>query len=145
MCSSDLAIYGFRGASPLILQQFPEDFPGCRVLTLKWNYRSTQNIIAFSGNLIRYNRNRYEKKMAPGKKVAGMEVRQEIFSQQEQEATAIAEYFQNLHRRGMDYDQMAVLLRTSYPVSYTHLDVYKRQELFSLCWMKSKGRIWTGC
>ena len=110
----DQAIYGFRGASPLILQQFPEDFPGCRVLTLKWNYRSTQNIIAFSGNLIRYNRNRYEKKMAPGKKVAGMAVRQEIFSQQEQEATAIAEYFQNLHRRGMDYDQMAVLLRTSY-------------------------------
>jgi len=39
------AIYGFRAASAANMADFPERFPGCTVVTLDWNYRSTQPIL----------------------------------------------------------------------------------------------------
>src|SRR6201991_580251 len=39
------AIYGFRSASAAHILDFPEHFPGTRVVTLERNYRSTQPIL----------------------------------------------------------------------------------------------------
>ena len=39
------AIYGFRAATAANMTDFPERFPGCSVVTLDWNYRSTQPIL----------------------------------------------------------------------------------------------------
>ena len=39
------AIYRFRGAAPVNMRQFGEDFPGAKVKTLRYNYRSQPMIV----------------------------------------------------------------------------------------------------
>ncbi len=48
----DQAIYGFRGADVRCFTEFPEDFPGARVVRLDRNYRSDRNIVALSSQVI---------------------------------------------------------------------------------------------
>lgn len=57
----DQSIYGFRGAKPDIMRNFPKDFPGTEVVTLPINYRSTPEIVNASMQLIAHNKNRYIK------------------------------------------------------------------------------------
>ncbi len=51
----DQAIYGFRGADVSHFLAFQQDFPGAKVLRLSQNYRSTQLILAASGQVITRN------------------------------------------------------------------------------------------
>ncbi len=46
------AIYGFAGAHPDFLAGLPGRFPGCRVLRLTRNYRSTPQVLAASGRVL---------------------------------------------------------------------------------------------
>ncbi len=51
----DQSIYKFRSANPENILAFEKDFPGCKVLKLEKNYRSTPSILKFSQNLIDHN------------------------------------------------------------------------------------------
>ena len=46
------AIYGFRGADPGYFDRFADDFPGAKTMQLADNYRSAQNILSASGQVI---------------------------------------------------------------------------------------------
>jgi DNA helicase II / ATP-dependent DNA helicase PcrA len=46
------AIYGFRAASAANMAEFPDRFPGCQVVTLDWNYRSTQPILNVANSIM---------------------------------------------------------------------------------------------
>ncbi len=59
----DQSIYGWRGANLSNILEFEHDFPGCRVVTLERNYRSTKNILSVADHLIRFNRNRKPKSL----------------------------------------------------------------------------------
>ena len=48
----DQAIYGFRGADPRFFSEFPQDFPGARVVRLHRNYRSDRNIVTLSAQVL---------------------------------------------------------------------------------------------
>ncbi len=48
----DQAIYGFRGSDVGLFARFREDFPGCRVIVLQNNYRSTSAIVAAAAQAI---------------------------------------------------------------------------------------------
>ena len=48
----DQAIYGFRGADPRFFSEFPQDFPGARVVRLHRNYRSDRNIVTLSSQVM---------------------------------------------------------------------------------------------
>jgi DNA helicase-2/ATP-dependent DNA helicase PcrA len=47
------AIYSFRGATVRNMLEFPEQFPGCTIITLEENYRSTQPILNLTNELLR--------------------------------------------------------------------------------------------
>jgi len=47
------AIYSFRGATVRNILDFPEQFPGCKTITLEENYRSTQPILNLTNELLR--------------------------------------------------------------------------------------------
>ena len=59
----DQSIYGWRGANLTNILEFERDYPGCRVVTLEQNYRSTKNILSVADHLIRHNRNRKPKSL----------------------------------------------------------------------------------
>lgn len=57
----DQGIYGFRGVSPESIVQIETFFPGCRIYSLKQNYRSTQSIVEASSRFIEQNAVRFDK------------------------------------------------------------------------------------
>lgn len=57
----DQSIYGFRGAKPDIMRNFPKDYPEAEVVTLQINYRSTPEVVESAKKLICHNKNRFAK------------------------------------------------------------------------------------
>jgi DNA helicase-2/ATP-dependent DNA helicase PcrA len=57
------SIYSFRAATVRNILDFPEQFPGTRVVKLEQNYRSTQPILAASNAVMDQARERYEKNL----------------------------------------------------------------------------------
>jgi len=47
------AIYAFRGATVRNILDFPEEFPGARIIKLEENYRSTQPILNLTNEILR--------------------------------------------------------------------------------------------
>jgi DNA helicase-2/ATP-dependent DNA helicase PcrA len=47
------SIYSFRGATIRNILDFPEEFPGCTVIKLEENYRSTQPILNLTNEILR--------------------------------------------------------------------------------------------
>ena len=61
------SIYGFRGSEVGYIIEFEKHFPGSRVIKLNLNYRSTQNIVGASNEVIRNNRFQIEKDILAAK------------------------------------------------------------------------------
>jgi len=57
------SIYSFRGANFKNIMDFPHLYPGCRIITLEQNYRSTQPILDLTNALIENAREKYSKKL----------------------------------------------------------------------------------
>lgn len=47
------AIYAFRGATVRNILEFPEQYPGCTIIKLEENYRSTQPILNLTNEILR--------------------------------------------------------------------------------------------
>ena len=61
----DQTIYTWRGAHLKLFLNFPKDFPGCRTIVLKENYRSTEAILKAANTLISRNAQRFPKDLVP--------------------------------------------------------------------------------
>lgn len=57
----DQSIYSFRGSYPEFLLNFEDEFPEGKIYYLGNNYRSDGNIVETSSQIIKYNKNRYDK------------------------------------------------------------------------------------
>ena len=57
----DQSIYGFRGAKPDIMVNFPRDYRGTQTVALRVNYRSTPEVVESAKRLIAHNKNRFPK------------------------------------------------------------------------------------
>lgn len=56
----DQSIYGFRGSDSRFFTKFQTDWPACKTIRLARNYRSTETILAASGQVIAKNRDTHE-------------------------------------------------------------------------------------
>lgn len=63
----DQCIYAFRGSDPRGMIDFEEMFSG-KKLYLKYNYRSTENIVNYAGEVIRFNALRNAKELRASRK-----------------------------------------------------------------------------
>lgn len=108
----DQSVYGFRGARPDIMLNFPKDFPTAKRIDLKINYRSAPEIVSASGELIAENRTRYRKKTVPAKREHGQIVRQ-VFRNETEEAAAVAAYVKAELQSGVPAEKIAVLIRVN--------------------------------
>ncbi|RDY29225.1 ATP-dependent helicase [Romboutsia weinsteinii] len=109
----DQSIYGFRGSRPDFLLQFEEYFNGAEKIVLDINYRSKNEIIEVSNNLIQKNNNRYEKiiKCSQGK---GAKVSYISPDDAEEEALFVGkDILEEMKKDYVEYTDFAVIYRTN--------------------------------
>ena len=114
----DQSIYGWRGAEVGNILRFESDFPGCHVVKLEQNYRSTPHILAAASGVIEGNAGRLGKTLWTDE-TEGEQVRLIGHWDGEEEARWIGEQIEDMHSgtRGMppkSLDDMAILVRASH-------------------------------
>jgi DNA helicase II / ATP-dependent DNA helicase PcrA len=57
------SVYSFRGADFRNILNFEKDYPGCQIIKLEQNYRSTKSILDAANAVITKNQNRSDKKL----------------------------------------------------------------------------------
>lgn len=62
------SIYGFRGSNVSYIIDFEKHFLNSKIIKLNLNYRSTQNIVGASNEVIKYNKFKIEKEIVASKK-----------------------------------------------------------------------------
>lgn len=108
----DQSIYGFRGAKPGIMLEFTKDYPGAQRILLDINYRSTAHIVNGALRVIAHNENRYDKKIRAWKE-KGETIHVQEVKDPAAEGEYVLETIREYHRKGVPYEEMAVLYRTS--------------------------------
>ncbi len=62
------SIYGFRGSNVSYIIEFEKHFKNAKIIKLNLNYRSTQNIVGASNEVIKHNKFKVEKEVKASKK-----------------------------------------------------------------------------
>lgn len=106
----DQAVYSWRGASIRFLFNFENDFPGCHLIKLEQNYRSTPQVLEFANNVITKNSVRRPKSMWTGHESGNPVIVIETRSKEE-EARVSADLILRLKEAGPDFFPVAILYR----------------------------------
>ncbi|MEN3976324.1 UvrD-helicase domain-containing protein [Emcibacter sp. SYSU 3D8] len=109
----DQSIYGWRGAEVGNILRFEKDFPGARIIRLEQNYRSTPHILGAASGLIAANAGRLGKTLWT-EVDSGEKVKVTGVWDSEEEARTVGDTIEDLHRKGMHYNHMAVLVRAGF-------------------------------
>ena len=106
-------IYSFRGADIENILTFADKFPGCKVINLKTNYRSNDEIVQFANRIFNENKNRGFDKCMEGTYHVHYLPEIQTPENQKEEAVRILKYVQRLVRDGGRYQDVAVLARAT--------------------------------
>ncbi len=109
----DQSIYGWRGAEVEKILNFEHDYPGCRVIKLEQNYRSTGSILDAANSVIKNNPVRTDKALwtASGQ---GREIDLIVAASEEEEAARVVETMMlEQYRDKLPWSDMAVLYRSN--------------------------------
>ena len=110
------AIYRFRGAAPANMQRFGDDFPGAKVKSLRYNYRSQPAIVdVFSGlapNMRASQGGPSFSRWEPKRSDSDGQVLMEIADDLAAEAKGIAKEIERQRVSGIPYSQQAILCRS---------------------------------
>ena len=108
----DQSIYSWRGADIRNILSFEKDFPGCKVIKLEENYRSTGNILSGANSVIAHNSARKDKQLWTEAE-DGDKIRFFRALDEREEAAFICDTTDRLIRDGMEPGDIAVLYRTN--------------------------------
>ncbi|MGB7949538.1 MAG: 3'-5' exonuclease, partial [Candidatus Binatia bacterium] len=107
------SIYSFRGANFRNIMDFPNAFPGTRIIKLEENYRSTQPILNLTNQIIQRARERYDKRLFTSKREGEPPVLVQAESEQMQ-SRFVCQKILELREEGVPLWDMAVLFRSSF-------------------------------
>ncbi len=108
------SIYRFRGATPLNMNLFPQDFPGAEIRSLKRNYRSQPvivNLVATLASRIQATQHSPFVPWGAERPDSGGKVLMEIAENREAEGLGIAREIKRQQAAGVAYRDQAVLCR----------------------------------
>ena len=107
------SIYSFRGANFKNIMDFPNLFDDTRIIKLEENYRSTEEILNFTNNIIDAAIEKYPKVLYTRNRNGDMPV---IISatNENMQSRFIADRILELREEGVELNDMAVLFRSSY-------------------------------
>ena len=103
------SIYGFTGATPTYLIDFPKRYSSARVVTLTRNYRSTPQVLEVANRLTSGLRGRA--KVLEATKPIGPECRLASYADGRDETDAIVAEIDRLAREGTPFEEIAILYR----------------------------------
>jgi len=106
------AIYSWRGARVDHILQFEKDYPGCKVIYLTQNYRSTPNILQTANCVIAANTNQKHKELWTQAK-AGTKVGLAALESDRHEAQWLRRQIEDWQENGGKLKDTAVLYRTN--------------------------------
>jgi DNA helicase II / ATP-dependent DNA helicase PcrA len=107
------SIYSFRGANFRNIMDFPQAFPGTRVVKLEENYRSTQPILNLTNQIIQRAKERYDKRLFTRKREGELPVLVQAESEQIQ-SRFVCQKILELREEGVPLWDIAVLFRSSF-------------------------------
>jgi ATP-dependent DNA helicase UvrD/PcrA len=107
------SIYSFRGANFRNIMDFPQLFPGARLIALEENYRSTQPILDLTNAIIARARERYTKNLFTTKG-AGMAPVLVAAENEQFQSRFICQRILELREEGTPLTDIAVLFRSSF-------------------------------
>ncbi|HEY5500590.1 MAG TPA: ATP-dependent helicase [Candidatus Humimicrobiaceae bacterium] len=107
------SIYSFRGANFKNIMDFPNQFPGCIVITLEQNYRSTQPILDFTNALIENASEKYSKKLFTKKEGDSKPVYVET-DDPDMQSKFVVQRILEIREEGVPLNKIAVLFRNAW-------------------------------
>ena len=147
----DQTIYTWRGADVNIILNFVKDYPTAKTIMLNQNYRSTTAILNGANSVIKNNKHRLEKDLFSNRE-SEEKITHYASAGDEYEAQWIAQEVKDLHKKGKEYHDMAILYRSNYLsrsiekamldqripyVIYGGVRFYERQEIKdALCYLR---------
>ena len=109
----DQSIYGWRGADISNILNFSKDFPGAKSVTLGYNYRSKEPILAAANAVIANNGKRIAKTMLPHQG-PGRPIDRIVTADEEHEAKMALEWMDTIRSNtGASNDDFAILYRSN--------------------------------
>jgi DNA helicase-2/ATP-dependent DNA helicase PcrA len=108
----DQSIYSWRGANISNIMNFKAKYPEVETIYLEENYRSQPLILEAANALIANNETRYEKNLW-SKRPAGAKIKEIGASNEKEEAFLVTSDIADLKRKGVSYNEIAVLYRTN--------------------------------
>ena len=109
----DQTIYTWRGANIQLIMNFNRDFKDVQDIVLDKNYRSTQKILDAANSLIRVNKQRLDKNLYSDNN-SGMKPTFFDAENSQKEAEWVANKIFDLRGQGYNYEDIAILYRSSY-------------------------------
>jgi DNA helicase-2/ATP-dependent DNA helicase PcrA len=103
------AIYGWNGANPRAIEEFPADFPGASLRELSTNYRSTREVLTIAGAVLGGS----STIVAGGSCPEGPLPTVTSYEDDAGEARGVARQARLARRPGRSWSQIAVLARTN--------------------------------
>lgn len=123
------SIYSFRGADFKNIMEFPDLFPGTRIIRLEENYRSVQPILEATNAIIAQAAEKYTKTLFSN--IPGKDKPYLFRARDEQEqARYIVEKVEIFQREGVPLAEMAVLFRSGFHSYKLELELANRQIPF---------------
>lgn len=107
----DQTIYQFRGSNADNMISFPKRYSNVKQIRLEDNFRCQEGIVDVAANVIAHNERRLQKKMVSSATKASCIVQAKGYPDTGAEFTAIADQIIKLHRSGVKYKGIAILVR----------------------------------
>ena len=123
------SIYAFRGANFKNIMQFPQMFPGTRVITLEENYRSVQPILNLTNTIIERAKEKYSKKLFT-RRSGGLAPVLVNTQDENDQSLFIVNKIQELCAQDINLNQIAVLFRAGYHSFDLEIELNRQQIPF---------------
>ena len=123
------SIYAFRGANYENILLFGESYPEAKLIKLEQNYRSTPAVLDYINALSAQITLGYQKQLYSGASIEGIKPVFRRLSDETKEAKYIADKIIEL-KPDYDYQDFAVLCRTSFQSNYVQLEFMERNIPF---------------
>ncbi len=123
------SIYAFRGANYENILLFGESYPEAKLIKLEQNYRSTPAVLDYINALSEQITLGYQKQLYSGASIKGLKPIFCRLSDETREAKYIADKIITL-KSDYDYQDFAVLCRTSFQSNYIQLEFMERNIPF---------------